>query len=230
MRKALKAATLVALAIMPLPVAAQTTVLDEGTFRLLVNGQEVGTETFAIRQNGSGDAAVVIARGRVTLTTDGGREVNSSLQFGGSGLRPAAYDLQMDGGDASRIAGKVVGGRFSARVVSAGGERMREYLVSEGAVIADDAVAHHYYFLARRAEGNGRVAVVIPRDSRQVFANVADRGSESIQVGGQTVSARHLHIETEGGVPHDVWVDSQNRVLRMAIPSRNYVAERTALP
>ena len=36
---------------------AQTVTLDEGSFRLRVGGQEVGTETFNIRQNGTGETA-----------------------------------------------------------------------------------------------------------------------------------------------------------------------------
>ena len=30
---------------------AQTTTLDEGSFRISINGKEVGTETFSIRQD-----------------------------------------------------------------------------------------------------------------------------------------------------------------------------------
>lgn len=218
--------------LMPIALSAQTTTLDEGTFRLTVGGREVGTETFSIRQSGSGERAVVIAQGRVVLAGDDGSEqLTSSLQLSGAALRPAAYDLQVEGGDAERIAGRVVGGRFSARIVRPSGEQMREYLVSDGAVIADEGVAHQYYFLAQRvgAEG-GRVPIVIPRTSRQVWAQVSVHGSESVQISGSTVTARRLDVQPEGGAAAQVWVDGEGRVLRVAIPSSNFVAERTALP
>src|SRR5512138_500707 len=53
--------------LVPLSARAQTSTLDEGAFRLMVDGREVGTETFSIRQSGEGDRAVVIAQGRVVL-------------------------------------------------------------------------------------------------------------------------------------------------------------------
>lgn len=217
--------------LVPLALQAQTATLDEGAFRLLVDGREVGTETFSIRQSGEGDRAVVIAQGRVVLADGGGEQVVSSLQLSGTPLRPAAYDLQVQGGDAERIAGRVVGGRFSARIVRPSGEQMREYLVSDGAVIADEGVAHHYYFLAQRVNGkDARVPLVIPRSSRQVWADVSVTDGQSVQIGGSSVAARRLDVQPQGGHAAQVWVDAQNRVLRVAIPSSRFVAERTAAP
>lgn len=216
----------------PVAVGAQTTTLDEGTFRLLIDGREAGTETFSIRQSGSGDRAVVIAQGRVVLADgSGGEQVTSSLQLAGSPLKPAAYDLQVEGGDTERIAGRVVGGRFSARIVRPAGEQMREYLVSDGAVIADEGVAHQYYFLAQRVGATGgRVPVVIPRSSRQVWATVSVAGNETVEIAGRSVAARRLDVQLEGGAATRVWVDAEGRVLRVSIPSTNFVAERTAVP
>ena len=229
----LKSLLVVAVALSaPVAVSAQTTTLDEGTFRLLVGGREAGTETFSIRQSGSGERSVVIAQGRIVLVDGGdGEQVTSSLQLSGAPLRPAAYDLQVEGGDTERIAGRVVGGRFSARIVRPSGEQMREYLVSDGAVIADEGVAHQYYFLAQRvgSEG-GRIPLVLPRSSRQVWAEVSVASPESIQVAGRTVQARRLDIAPEGGAAARVWIDGEGRVLRVAIPANDFVAERTAVP
>lgn len=218
--------------LLPLVVAgaaqAQTAMVDEGTFRLMVNGREVGTETFRIQQTGSGRDAVIIAQGRVTLDA---RELRSSLQVAGSTLRPAAYDLTVEGGDGQRIAGRVVGGRFSARIVSSAGENMREYLVSDGAVVADEGVAHHNYFLARQASaGTTRVPLVVPQQNRQVFAAVTVGGAESVEVAGTRVEARRVTVSPEGGDPRTVWIDGEGCVLRVEIPARNYVAVRVALP
>jgi hypothetical protein len=211
---------------------AQGTSIDEGTFRLLVNGQEVGTETFTIRQTGSGADAIVTARGRVALDGQAGaQQLAATLQLAGPALRPAAYEMALEGADAQRVAGRVVGGRFSARIVSATGEQGREYLVSEGAVVLDEGVAHHYYFLALRVDaGSARVPVVIPRESRQVWAEVTSGGTENINVGGRTISGRRLTVTPQGGTARHVWVDAQNRVLRLEIPERSFVAVRTAAP
>lgn len=222
---------LAALLLSAAQATAQTQVIDEGGFRLMVRGQEVGTETFSIRQTGSGDAIVVIAVGKIVLDTmRGGTTLNSELQTSGSALRPTAYQVQVEGADAERIAGRVVGGRFSARIISAAGEQMREYLASDGAVVADEGIAHHYYFLAQRVgTAGGRVPIVVPRASQQVMATVAHRGLEAVAVGGSGMQARHIAVTVNGQERH-VWVDGNGRVLRVEIPARGFVAERIAAP
>jgi hypothetical protein len=91
-----------------------------------------------------------------------------------------AYDLELRGGDARRIRGSVTGSRASGADRLAGGETMREYLVTEGAVILDDGVAHHYYFLAQRAAaGASAVPIMVPRESRQMQATISLGGEEA---------------------------------------------------
>jgi hypothetical protein len=202
--------------------------LDEGSFRILVNGREVGTETFSLRQNGTGADAVVIAQGRVVLDAN---ETTANVQLSGSGLRLVAYDVELSGEDARRIRASVSGSRASARTVSSAGETMKEYLVSDGAVLLDDGVAHHYYMIAKRAEaGATSTPILIPRESRQVQATISVAGNESVSAGGSTVTAKKIVVQPRGGDVRSVWVDAQNRVLRVEIPARNYVAVRTALP
>lgn len=218
----------VAFACLAAPAAGQTVRLDEGTFRILVDGREVGTETFSLRQNGTGSDAVVIAQGRVVLESN---ETTANVQLAGTGLRLVAYDVELSGAEARRIRASITGNRASARTLSGAGETMKEYLVSDGAVLLDDGIAHHYYMIAQRADAGARsTPILIPRESRQVQATITVAGQESVSVGGSTVTARKLIVQPEGGAARNVWVDSQNRVLRVEIPSRNYVAVRTALP
>jgi len=210
------------------PATAQTLVVDEGTFVLRIGSQEIGREAFSIRQNGSGAGAVVIAQGRVDLNEDAG--VVTSLEVSGPALRPAAYQVQVQGEEPQRIAGRVTGGRFSARIVSPAGEMMREYLAGDGAVIIDDGVAHQHYFLARRlADAPFRIPVIIPRQSRQVSASVSAASGETIRVAGESVQARRFTVEMPSGT-RTVWVDDDGRVLRLEIPSSGLVAERVELP
>lgn len=219
---------LAAFAFLAGPTAAQTVQLDEGSFRILVSGREVGTETFSLRQNGTGADAIVIAQGRVVLDAN---ETTANVQLSGTGLRLVAYDVELSGTDARRIRASVSGSRASARTVSAAGETMKEYLVSDGAVLLDDGVAHHYYMIAKRAEaGASSTPILIPRESRQVQATISVAGSESVSAGGSTVTATKIVVQPRGGDVRSVWVDAQNRVLRVEIPARNYVAVRTALP
>lgn len=210
------------------PAAAQTQVVDEGTFRLSVHGTPVGTETFSIRRNGAGDNATTVAQGRVVL--DSGEQTRALLQVEGPGLRPSAYQIEVTGAERQSIRGQAAGNRFRAQIVSTAGEMMREYLASDGAVVLDDGVAHQYYFLVPSVDRRDRVPVIIPRQSRQISARVSDAGTETIQIAGQGVSARRIDIEPAGMPERSVWVDAQNRILRLRIPDSGYLAERTALP
>ena len=207
---------------------AQTTVIDEGTFRLTVRGAPVGTETFSIRRSGSGDAATTVAQGRVVLDT--GEQTRALLQVEGPDLRPSAYHIEVTGPDRQSIRGQAAGNRFRAQIVSTAGEMMREYLASDGAVVLVDDVAHQYYFLAEHADANGRTPVILPRQSRQISAQIAEAGTEPIQIDGRTVQARRLEVQPAGMPTRTVWVDQQNRVLRLRIPDEEYMAERTTLP
>lgn len=234
MKPTYRACTAFALTALLLPGAAhaQTSALDAGSYRILIDGREVGSETFQIRQNGSGEDAVLIATGRTILDgSSGGRETESQLQVAGGGLRPAGYSVTVAGADAQTIQGRVSGGRVSARIVSSSGENMREYLASQGAAVVDEAVAHQYYFVARLAgSGTTRIPMLIPQESRQVMAEVVRGGTETIRVGGTSAQATRLTVRPQGGQERIVWVDAQNRVLRLEIPGRNLVAERQELP
>jgi len=215
----------------PTLAAAQTVVLDQGTYRIAVGGRDVGTETFTIRRSGSGTGAVIIASGRVALAAGDVRELTSQLQVSGSSLRPAAYDVTVQGDGQEKIAGRIVGGRFSAQISSTSGENMREYLVSDGAILVEEGIAHHHYFIARRIDsGTARVPIVVPRQNRQVWADVAVTGTEAIRIGGQSIEARRITVRPTDGAERVLWADDVGRVLRLEIPSQQYVAERTAPP
>ncbi len=219
------------LAVAPAQLRAQG-VLDHGTFRLTLAGQEVGTETFTIRQDGTGPGAITIAQGTVALDTGRvAQELTSWLRLSPVAARTAEYRLNVQGSSQQQITGTIAGGRFSARIVSPAGEMMREYLASDGAVVVDDGLVHQYYFLAQRAgSATTRVPLLIPRESRQVLGTVTAAGNEPIEIAGRRVDARLLRISASGLPERQLWIDAQGRVLRLAVPSRGFVATRTAVP
>ncbi len=212
------------------PLFAQAAATDEGTFRVTVDGRAVGTETFSIRQTGSGTSLETVATGRVQLSLPTG-SLDLQTRLRGSGLQadPLAYEVTVGGDSPQRIVGTMGGGRFSAKTVTASGERLREYVASSGAVVLDDGVAHQYYFLARRMR-SGTVPVIIPRENRQVMATVTDRGEQPMNIGGTTVNLFHLVVQPAGAGERHVWVDTLGRVIRVEIPEGNYVAVRTEIP
>jgi hypothetical protein len=219
-----------ALATLPLaaPAAAQT--VDAGTFKVFVEDREVGTETFTITQSGSGDGAELIASGHVQLgLPEGTLELDPRLRSRGVGADPVDYQVLVGGSAPSRVIGTVGSGRFSAKIVTPAGEQLREYVASAGAVVLDQGVAHHYYFLALRTH-QGRVPVIVPRDNRQVIATVSSRGEETVAINGHSATLFHLVVQAPGWDERHLWVDDLNRVIKVEVPARAYRAERTALP
>lgn len=212
------------------PVAAQSGAIDSGTFQILINGQPAGTEEFTIQQTGFGENTEIIASGRVELGLPSGTiELSPRLRASGFVADPVSYEVTVGGTAPRRIVGQIASGRFSARITSPSGEQMREYVASSGAVILDDGVAHHYYFLAQRAR-SGSVPILVPRENRQVMATIQDMGEEQVEIHGERVPLYHLVVRPAGGADRHVWVDSLNRVIRVDIPEMNYRATRTTIP
>lgn len=212
------------------PATAAAQAVDSGTFVVYVEDRQVGTEQFVINQAGSGAGAELVASGRVRVRLpEGTLELDPRLTTRGVGAAPVSYQVDVGGSSPSRIIGTVGGGRFSAKIVTGSGEQLREYVASNGAVVLDQGVAHHYGFLAQRTH-QGRVPVIIPRENRQVMATVSSRGEERIEIGGATATVFHLVVQPAGGEEHHVWVDDLNRVVRVEVPSRAWRAERTRLP
>jgi hypothetical protein len=224
--RTLLCSTLAAATLLAAPAAAQTGG-DGGTFTVFVEDRQVGTEEFTIVQNGSGD---LLATGRLRLgLPDGTLELDTRLRARGVGADPVEYQATVGGSAPSRTIGTVGAGRFSAKIVTPSGEQLREYVASNGAVVLDQGVAHHYYFLAQRTH-QGRVPVIVPRENRQVIATVTSRGEERVRVGGTEATLFHLVVQPQGGDEHHVWVDALNRVIRVEIPARAWRAERTQVP
>ncbi len=231
--RALRGTSLVAILLAGGGVAeghTQSAADDAGTFTVSVGGHAVGTEEFVIRQSGVGAAAEVVATGRVSLNLEtGSLELVPRLRTTGFQADPVSYEVTVGGDSPRRITGTIGSGRFSARIVTASGEQMREYVASSGASVLDDGVAHHYYFLARRTR-SGRVPILVPSENRQVMATVTDRGESRVNVNGAMVNLFHLVVTPDGGDERHVWVDALNRVIRVEIPARGYLAVRTEVP
>jgi hypothetical protein len=212
------------------PATAQVGAADAGAFDVQVGGRTAGTEEFTIRQSGSGAGAEIVADGRIQLVVPSGTvDLTTRLQASGFQVEAVAYEVAVGGSSPRKVVGTIGNGRFSARIATPSGEQMREYVASSGAIVLDDGVAHHYYFLARRMR-NGRVPIIIPRENIQVMATVRDAGEESVTIGGETVPLYHLEVQPDGGELRHVWLDDLGRVIRVEIPSRGYVAVRSELP
>jgi hypothetical protein len=211
-----------------LPAFAQVTTLDEGVFAISRNGTAVGRESFSIKSSPGGMGGPVV-QARATVSYDD-RRLTPVLRADSIGS-PTEYQLEVRAGaNASEVLkGVIRRGRFSATMQTPRGENLKEYVVSEGALVLDEDVFHQYYFLAR-GNRRGDVPVVVPHRNVQVVMRIEERGAASVTVGGQAIPARALALIDPSGATREIWVDSQGRVLKVSIPSRGILALREEPP
>jgi hypothetical protein len=223
---------LLAVALVPATTAAQSVTVDQGTFRILSEGQDAGTEEFAIRRAGSGADQQVIATAEIRLTLpDGSTSLVPLLRTTGGDMAVSAYQIKVSGNVQEEVVMELGGGRYVSRVRSERGEREREYRAATGTVLLDRGVAHQYHFLAlRAADGNATVPAISPREGRQFELTVSTvSAATSVQLGEGSTQARHLRVEGDGRTV-ELWVDAEHRVLRVEDPERGYTAIRTRAP
>lgn len=215
----------------PPAVSAQAVVVDEGEFRILVDGQEAGTESFSIRRSGSGAEAQIIATAEIQMRLPEGRvDLRPALQASGQEMAVSAYQVKVSGYQQEEIYVTLGDRRFRTQIRTERGEQEREYRAAEGTLLLDTGVAHQYYFVSLRfpSEG-GRVPVIVPREGRQYTLTVTVAGSTTVEIGGTGLEARHLRLEGNGGV-REVWVDAEGRVLRVRHADAGYEAIRKDAP
>jgi hypothetical protein len=213
------------------PALAQGVLLDEGTFRILIEGREVGTESFDIRRAEPDAEMQIIARGEIRMNLSDGRvDLQPLLRTGGSDMGVTAYRLQISGHTSEQIDVRIEDRRFTTTVRSEVGERQQQSRATPGTLLLETGVAHQYYMLAARVGSQGgTVPIIVPREGAQFDLTVTIVGTESVQIGGESLSARHLRLEGRGET-RELWVDNEGRVLRLEFPAGGYVAVRTARP
>lgn len=216
----------------PAAPAAPANTLDEGRFILSVDGRPAGSESFSIRQSGSGADVRVIAQAQIELEGDEGvLRLAPAMEAEGDPMDVSAYQIKVSGARQEEIYVTQGDQRFITRVVSERGEQERELRAAEGTLLLDEGVAHQFYFLALRVQGvqQATIPVIRPREGRQYQLSVEDRGTETLSLAGTDVEGRRLHLQG-GGETHDVWVDDQGRVLRVESPESGYLAVRQEPP
>ena len=217
--------------LVPLPMAGQSALVDEGVFQITVDGQPAGTESFSIRRSGTGADAQIIATAEIQMTVPEGRlDLRPALQVSGEDMAVAAYQVKVSGHRQEEVYVTLGDRRFLTRIRSEQGLQEREFRATPETVLLDARAAHQYYFVNQRAGAQGgSFPVIVPSENRQYTLRISIVGEESIQIGGQSISARHLRLEGNDA-PRDLWVDSEGRVLRLVIESEGFVATRESRP
>ena len=209
--------------------AAQASrVADEASFTISINGRTAGRENFRIMQTTRGEVVEYRARADVTY---GDRKISPELVTTPEGAL-VTYNVTTRSGSVSDSwnGDMTPRGVVSAKIASGRGSSVREFRVPAGALLLDDDVIHHHWFLAQHAS-DGQLAAVVPRRGNvHVTLTVSTVGSETLQIGNHDLASTHLRATTSSGEVHDIWVDKSGRLLKVALPARNLVAVRDDPP
>ena len=217
-----------ALILLSLPAVASAqagALIDDGTFTISRKGSPIGREAFRIARVPAPGGQVYRGSGTTVLEN---RRYTTVLGTDSTGL-PVSYEARLiDGTTTLRIEGRGRPGRFSVLSSTDGGESAREYVIENGALLMEEDVFLHFFFVPLASAGS-RVSVIVPRTARQSAFEVANGGRTTIDIAGTKVPARHYSISSDG-VKRDVWVDALGRLLKVSIPEKDLVALRDDPP
>ena len=205
-------------------LAAQ--VLERGTFRLWIDGTEAGSEQFTIQRQGTGGAQTTEARSIVSMRD--GRRLDTHLEVVGPELTLVQYLAVETGPDTMSVTLSRTGDRLRTRTVTDWGLKVRGYR-ARPATFVFDGVAHHYFVLAgfAAADAVGRTMHVFSRTSDGIKPiEVAGTGPETIELGGERIEATRVDFGS-GVDAGTVWFDGSGLLVRVSLPGRGFVAERS---
>tara|TARA_B110000116_G_scaffold270591_1_gene289045 strand:+ start:125 stop:832 length:708 start_codon:yes stop_codon:yes gene_type:complete len=220
-------------ALNPESLTSQATIIDEGTFIIEIEGRIMGTESFKIRSAGSGAELRTIAQGDLVLSTDKVTEtVQSALGTLGPTMSIQAYQTRILPSNLEinlqRRNNRLIAITSSDLYVE---EREYRRLSSRTpTIILDQYFAHHYFLvLPHQFTESEEITAVFPRTGEQIPANLSLGLVEPISLGDTLIQAQYMQLNV-GGVIHRIWTDGQNRILRVEIPEKDYVAYRSPVP
>jgi hypothetical protein len=216
-------------ALFPGASGAQVTVIDEGTFTLLVGGERVGREDFSIRAARGAGGAAFVAQGSMLA---GERRELVALNIDSLGA-PLRFQLERrEGADVvETYQGTIDRGVWTGRSARAGGESAREIRLPPGSLAAEPAVIHHLWLLLRFNRG-GAVRLFSPRTLIQQSVILESVGEDSVAIGRRQLRARHWTVRPAAGgaVLWELWADPRGRLLRVVDVGRGIEALRDEPP
>jgi len=190
---------------------------DKGKLRIVVGGQQVGTEEYEIAASGDGWSA----RGNTEIkSAQGSTRVTGTLSMHGDGT-PARYEWSTQG---PKKASAVVGFEGMTVTSELQMENVKPFtqqftFTTPRIAVLDNNLYHQYGVLARMYDWSRKGAqtfpVLVPQELTPGSATVESMGRQD--AGG--MSADELRVKTEDN-EIDVFLDGP-RLIRIEVPSAN---------
>lgn len=193
-------------------LGAQATVVDEGTFSILVAGIRVGREDFSIRRARGASGDLVAQANRL----EGEVRRTLALTTDSTG---APQRFQMETRDATRrllsVEGERQRGIWSGRTIRAVGESAREFRLGPDTFVAEPGLIHHLWFLVQFAEGRP-VTLFAPSELTRSRVVIEEQAPDRVALGlRELVARRWLVRDAESGATvWELWTDPAGRLLR----------------
>jgi hypothetical protein len=202
--------------------AQPTRVIDEASFTITRAGAPFGTESFKIVRRLGAEGLEYITQ--ATRTVDG-RVLRTSLSVDSSG-NPTGYTRTATGADAGQLTARRAMNRLTVTEQGAQASS-RDYVFAPGTVLLDDDVIHPLYFLTWRHATD--LAFVDLSARAAGSASLVEVAREGVLVGNATIPAVRYAFGS-GIDKREIWVDSERRLLKVALPARQVVGTRDLPP
>jgi hypothetical protein len=206
-------AVLLALAAIAVAAANSAFAPDKGKFKILVNGQQAGSEEFALSASGGN----WIAHGNAEVQTpQGAARVTGTLELKPDGT-PVRYEWSMQG---AKKAGSTIVFNGNTASVELRMEGARPYtqqftFTSDRVVVLDNNLYDQYAILARLYDwdkkGAQTFSVIVPQEMTP--------GTVTVESLGKQDKLEQLRVKTED-LEIDLFLDGQ-RLVRLVSPSAN---------
>jgi hypothetical protein len=197
---------------------------DKGKLRIIINGQQVGSEEFEI--SASGDTW--IARGSMSAHVPGGGDVKATgqLKLSADG-EPVRYDWSAEALKKATGAVDFVGATAKCSADLGGASPLRKDFVftSPRVAVLDNNLYYQFAVLARlydwKTGGKQTFPVLIPQDMVPGSISVESLGSQ------QSGNAKYEAVRVSSpDLEITIYLDANHRMMRLEVPSSNVTIER----
>ena len=197
---------------------------DKGKFRIMMNGQPVGSEDFEI--SASGD--VWIERSSMSAHAPGGTEIKATgqLKLSADGA-PIRYDWSAEAQKKATGSVDFASGTAKCSADLGGASPLRKdfSFTSPRVAVLDNNLYYQFGILARvydwKAGGKQTFPVLIPQDMVPGSISVESLGSQ------QSGNAKYEAVRVSSpDLEITVYLDANHRMMRLEVPSSNVTIER----
>ena len=205
---------------------------DQGTYSLLFEGHLIGTERFKIHTSDN----KIEAEAEIEIKTDQtGQPValkSSPRLVLNQQWEPQTYIVNQKGTPEFHLEVDFHNSPAKSRLhlAKAKDDDERDFVLAKDVLIVDDNVVHHYQLLVNRfalkPDKQQTFNAYIPQEATPGVLNIQDMGSEEVNFAGRHEKLRHLLVSTDIA-KIDLWVDGQQHLQRIFIPSVQLEAVRT---